>query len=145
MSQCFNLPVHPVLQSCFCCSGKKIDIIPKHTKTTIWGGGGGMGMLLSVTYWPACVTMTTLFFPVSGQDFASIHKKFQLKKDLYNGFSFSFFFFSLLLISWNKILFYISTRYVFIYIVITRLKHVMETWRYGIHVSVFKSTVKFWK
>ena len=107
MSQCFNSSAHLVLQSCFCCSRKKIDIISKHTKTTIWGwggGGGGMGMLLSVTYWPACVTMTTLFFPVSSHDFASIHKKFRLKKDLNNGFSFSFFFFSLLLISWNTVL-----------------------------------------
>lgn len=29
---------------------KKIDIISKPTKTTIWGGRGGVGVLLSVTY-----------------------------------------------------------------------------------------------
>ena len=54
-------------------------------------------------------------------------------------FLFASSFFSLLLISSKKILFYIYTRYVFIYIVITRLKHVMETWRYGIYLLVFKS------
>ena len=72
---------------------KKIDIKSKHTKTTIWGGrGGGVGVLLSATYWPACVTMKRPSFPVSSHDFASIYKKFRLKKDLNNGFSFSFFF-----------------------------------------------------